>query len=723
MSDVIRWNDQYYILASSSLADGRTEVLKHGETFAVFDRYGDVYRVLPSPQGLYHEGTRFLSRFELSVETQQRLMMLSSSVKEDNGLFTVDLTNSDMMMEGQRQVPRGTLHLSRTRFLWQGTWHERIRVHNYGTTKLPLSILIRLDADFADLFEARGRTRPRRGVRLKTTRSKSGLVLGYKGLDGAIRRTHVRCSPAPKQVMADGFRIESRIAPGADLTWEIAISCEVAQPRSRGFLTYDQAQREAQRALRKSTASDAHVFTSNEQFNHWLNRSIADLHMLISDTPHGLYPYAGVPWFSVPFGRDGIITALQMLWMNPSIARGVLAYLAATQATEARPDQDAEVGKILHETRQGEMAALGEIPFGRYYGSVDSTPLFIVLAGAYYQRSGDRKFLGTLWPHIQRALEWIDHSGDPTGMGFTTYARQSTKGLVHQGWKDSHDSVFHADGTAVEGPVALCEVQAYVYRAKQAAADLARIMGDGTYADRLLKEADALQERFERAFWCEELGTYALALDGRGRPCRVRSSNAGHCLYGGIAEHKRGLRTARTLLGEEFFNGWGIRTIPTSEARYNPMSYHNGSVWPHDNALIAVGMAAYGEKQGAMKVLTGIFDASLFIPLHRLPELFCGFSRRPGESPTLYPTACSPQAWAAGAGFQLLQACLGLHIDGTRRLVSFNRPVLPPFLERVEIRNLSVGTARLDLVLDRHEDEVALRVARRTGEAEVVHVV
>ncbi|GKS63744.1 amylo-alpha-1,6-glucosidase [Nitrospira sp.] len=722
MSDVIRWNDQYYILASSSMADGRTEVLKHGETFAVFDRYGDVYRVLPSPQGLYHEGTRFLSRFELSLGSQ-RLMMLSASAKEDNALFTVDLTNSDMMLEGQRQVPRGTLHLSRTRLLWQGTWHERIRVHNYGTAKLPFSITIGLDADFADLFEARGRTRPRRGVRLKTIRSKSGLVFGYKGLDEIIRRTHVRCSPAPKQVMADGFRIESRIPPNTDLTWEITISCELEPRRKKSVLTYDRAQHEAERALEKATASDAHVFTSNEQFNHWLNRSLADLHMLISDTPHGLYPYAGVPWFSVPFGRDGIITALQMLWMNPGIARGVLGYLAATQATDARPEQDAEVGKILHETRQGEMAALGEIPFGRYYGSVDATPLFIVLAGAYYQRSGDRKFLTRLWPHIQRALEWIDQSGDPTGMGFTTYARQSAKGLVHQGWKDSHDSVFHADGRAVEGPVALCEVQAYVYRAKRAAADLARILGDGAHADRLLKEADALQERFERAFWCEDLGTYALALDGRGRPCRVRSSNAGHCLYGGIADQKRGLRTARTLLGEEFFNGWGIRTIATSEARYNPMSYHNGSVWPHDNALIADGMAAYGDKQGAMKVLTGIFDASLFIPLHRLPELFCGFSRRPGESPTLYPTACSPQAWAAGAGFQLLQACLGLHIDGTRRLVSFDRPVLPPFLERVEIRNLSVGTARLNLVLDRHENEVALRVARRTGEAEVVHVV
>lgn len=719
MNDVIRLKDQYYILASSSLADGRTEVLKQGETFAVFDRYGDIHQVVPGPQGIYHEGTRFLSRFELSLGGE-RPILLSAKAKDDNALVRVDLTNADMMLDKQRSVPRGTLHLCRTRFLWQGTCYERIRIHNYGVEKFPLRLTIAMDADFADLFEARGRQRPRRGWRLKTGRSKIGLVLGYKGLDETIRRTHIRCSPAPKQVTPDGLRIETNIPPHADMTWEISISCEITPRRSRVFLSYDRASREADRALRKAKAADAHVYTSNEQFNHWLNRSIADLHMLISETSEGPYPYAGVPWFSVPFGRDGIITAMQMLWVNPALARGVLGFLAATQATENRPEQDAEAGKILHETRRGEMAALGEIPFGKYYGSVDATPLFVVLAGAYYERSGDRQFLTTLWPHIQLALRWIDQYGDPTGMGFTTYARRTAGGLVHQGWKDSHDAVFHADGTAAEGPIALCEVQAYVYQAKRTAAGVARLLGDFDHADRLLKEADSLRDRFERAFWCEELDSYALALDGRGRPCRVRSSNAGHCLYGGIAGEERGARAARALLKEEFFSGWGIRTIATSEARYNPMSYHNGSVWPHDNAVIAAGMAAYGHKQGAMKVLTGIFDASLYLELHRLPELFCGFSRRPGESPTLYPTACSPQAWAAGAGFLLLQACLGLQIDAPRRLVSFVRPVLPPFLERVEIRNLSIGTARLDLVLDRHENEVAVRVARRSGEVKVV---
>ena len=499
MNDVIRWNNQFYIRAESSLAEDRTEVLKQGETFAVFDRYGDIHEVLPGPQGLYHEGTRFLSRFELSLGPYQP-MLLSASVKEDNALFTVDVTNTDLTLDGTHPVPRGTLHLCRTRFLWNGTWHERIHVRNYGMVKLPISLKITIDADFADLFEARGHRRPRRGRRLNTIRSKTGLVFGYKGLDETIRRTHVRCSPAPKLVTANGFSIESSVPSQAGRTWEIAVSCEIEPQRNRVVLSYDHAQREAGRSLKKSKAHDAHVYTSNEQFNDWLNRSIADLHMLISETPQGPYPYAGVPWFSVPFGRDGIITALQMLWMNPAPARGVLGYLAATQATEDRPEQDAEVGKILHETRQGEMAALGEIPFGKYYGSVDATPLFIMLAGAYYERSGDIRFLKTLWPHIQQALQWIDRYGDPTGTGFTTYARQSPTGLVHQGWKDSYDSIFHADGTAAEGPIALCEVQAYVYRAKRAAADLARVLGETDQADHLEGEAESLRVRFERLF-------------------------------------------------------------------------------------------------------------------------------------------------------------------------------------------------------------------------------
>lgn len=721
MSEVIRWNDQFYILASSSLADNRVEVLKHGETFAVFDRYGDIHQVMRGPQGLYHEGTRFLSQFELTLGTH-RPLLLSTTVKEDNALLTVDLTNADLTSDRQDLVPRGTLHLCRTRFLWNGTCHERIRIHNYGNSEFPLAIRIAVDADYADLFEARGQQRERRGQRLQTLYSGEGLVLGYEGLDLVVRRTHVRCRPTPDHVAVGGLILESFVAPRSDVSWELVIACEIEPRHSQVFLSYDQARTESDCALKAARERDCHIYTSNEHFNDWLNRSVADLDMLISETPKGPYPYAGVPWFSTPFGRDGLITALEMLWVNPRVARGVLGFLASTQATENIPERDAEVGKILHETRRGEMAALGEIPFGKYYGSVDATPLFIMLADAYYVRSGDLEFITAIWPNIQRALHWIDHYGDPKGTGFVTYDRQSSNGLVHQGWKDSHDAVFHADGTAARGPIALCEVQAYVYHAKKAASDLARLMGDAARAETLIAEADSLRERFERAFWCEEIDTYALALDGDGHPCRVRSSNAGHCLLTGIAGPDRGLRTARTLLAEDSFSGWGIRTIPTSEARYNPMSYHNGSVWPHDNALIAAGMAHYGYKQGAVRILTGLFDASLFLELRRLPELFCGFPRRPGESPTRYPNACAPQAWASAAGFLLLQSCLGLRIDAPRRRLSFVRPVLPPFLERVEIRNITIGDACVDLTLDRYPEDVGLAVTRREGQVEIMVV-
>lgn len=711
-------NDQFDIIASSSMADDHIKVLKQGDTFGVFDRDGDIRCFKLGPQGLYHEGTRFLSRFELTLNGEAPLL-LSSTVKEDNVLLNIDLTNPDLTQEGQVAIPRGSLHLSRARFLWQGHCFERLRIHNYSLLPMPVRLALTVDADFADLFEVRGKKRERRGRRLETIKSKEGLSLGYEGLDHVNRRLTIHCVPAPTAVRSDEIEFETLLAAGEGVQWDLTISCEVdRQPTCE--LSYEHALVEVERALQSAQADDCVIVTSNEQFNAWLNSSLADLHMMISDTPEGPYPYAGVPWFSTPFGRDGLITAFELLWVNPTIARGVLAYLAATQAKEAAPEQDAEVGKILHETRKGEMAALKEIPFGRYYGSIDATPLFIMLAGSYYEHTGDQAFIGQIWPNIELALKWIDTAGDLDGDGFVEYRRRSAGGLLHQGWKDSQDAVFHADGSPAEGPIALCEVQGYVFAAKRQAARLAQSLGYPERARHLLKEADKLRSQFERTFWCYDISSYALALDGSKQPCRVRTSNAGHCLWTGIANIKHGMRIAKTLVGQDFFTGWGIRTVAATEIRYNPMSYHNGSVWPHDTALIAAGLAAYGFKQGTLKLLNGLFDASLFLDLHRLPELLCGFSRRPGGGPTLYPVACSPQTWSSAAVFLLLQSCLGMRIEAPRSRLSFSQPVLPPFLERIEIKNLRIGDATVDLSLDRHDQDVGINVLRREGRVGIV---
>jgi glycogen debranching enzyme len=719
--EVIRIRDEFYIRSSSHRIDVRTRVLKQGDTFAVFDRFGDIEPFGTGELGMYYQDTRFLSRLTLKLG-KDRPLLLSSTVREDNAVLAVDATNPDVWRNGEMVVSRGTVHIFRSKILWKRACQERLRIHNYGRSTVDISLSIEFDADFADIFEVRGMKRERRGRRIETEIEQDEVVLAYEGLDGRSRRTRIAFDPPPTRLSESGANYEFWLKPGDEATYRCSIACEV-DGDSQGQVKpcYEKVVQEAANALESAHAQEPQIFASNEQFNDWLNRSIADLHMMRTETSYGPYPYAGVPWFSTEFGRDGIITALQCLWFDPSLARGVLAYLAATQADTENPAQDAQPGKVLHETRAGEMAALGETPFKRYYGSIDATPLFVMLVGAYYTRTGDRAFVESIWPNVERALAWIDHYGDVDGDGFVEYARRSKLGLIHQGWKDSHDAIFHADGTSAEGPIALCEVQSYVYAAKVAAAKLAKLFGDDARARDLSKQAKTLSRRFEETFWCDELSTYALALDGRKQACKVRTSNAGHCLFAGIATQEHARRVAATLTDEAFFSGWGIRTVATSEARYNPMSYHNGSVWPHDNSLIAAGFARYDLRESTATVLAGLLDASLFLDLHRLPELFCGFPRRPGEAPTLYPVACAPQSWASGAIFLLLEACLGLNVSAPERRVTFSKPILPRFLQQVTIRGLKVGDARVDLLLTRHDEgDVGVNVLRREGALDVV---
>ena len=704
----------FYIPATGPAARPR-RTLKHGDSFLVIDAHGDIGASAGGSDGLFHADTRFLSRFEVLINGMQ-LLLLGSNLRDDNAVLKVDLTNPDIFFDKRLVLEKDTLHIDRTIFLWRGTAFQRLAMRNYGPRDVNLVLSLSFDSDFADVFEVRGMRRARRGVAVRKVTGPDEVVLTYTGLDRVVRTTALHFDPPPTRIAETTAAYHLALAPAEATSLFVALRCNPQGPGPPAFLP---SLHQAHRELRNAAKGRAAVETSNPLLNEVLCRSMADLSMLITDTPQGPYPYAGIPWYSTTFGRDALITALEMLWIDPRIACGVLKRLAALQATARDAKSDAEPGKILHEMRAGEMAQLGEVPFRLYYGSVDSTPLFVLLAGLYVEQTGDVATLRSLWPAIEAALAWIAEFGDPDGDGFLEYARATGQGLANQGWKDSVDSVFHADGRLAEGPIALAEVQAYVFAAKELAARCARRLGHLDRALALEAEARDLGERFERAFWCPEIEMYALALDGAKEPCRVRTSNAGQVLLSGIAQPDRAEIVTRSLMSPDFFSGWGIRTVSRREARYNPMSYHNGSVWPHDNALIALGFARYGAKHAIARLFKGMFDAAAYMDFRRLPELFCGFQRSPARGPTLYPVACSPQAWSAATPFCLLQACLGLEIDPVARQIRLRNPRLPSFIDEAILRNIGAAGGRADIAIHRRGVDVSLHIIEKRGDVDV----
>ena len=724
-------DDVFIAPETPEVASAAQHVLKSGDTFIVNDSLGDITGV---DDGLFVNDTRVLSALRLTFGGRVP-SLLSGSVSSDNTAFTAHLTNRPLPPLGGTSTPEGAIHVQRSRVLSGTMMTEAIQLTNYGTTDAVVPLSISFESDFRDMFEVRGLKRDRQGT-VEAPRVEGGDVcLDYVGLDRVARRVRIAFSPAPQKLLADradySVQLPAQACIPVYLTVVVSVeplpdaapgtpSAAIVQPphclaaegeRRVGRAAMRAALVDAHVVMRERRRATARIRSSNPLFNAWVSRSLADLGLLTSDLPTGPYPYAGIPWFSTPFGRDAVITSLQTLWIAPALARGVLRFLAEHQAHEDSAFRDASVGKIMHEMRKSEMAATGEVPFALYYGGVDTTPLFVMLAGAYAQRTGDRMLIDELWPALERAAAWVAGVCDRNPYGLLDYRRESEGGLANQGWKDSHDSVFHADGRFPDGPIALVEVQAYASAAFDTMAQLATLRGEEDDAERYAARASRLREAVERLFWMPESQFYGIALDGHGELCRVLASNAGHLLAFGLPEYERGREVAAQLESALFHTGWGVRTLAAGQARFNPMAYHNGSIWPHDNALCARGFARYGRKEAAVRLLQALFEAAVNFDM-RLPELFCGFPRRRGERPTAYPVACLPQAWAAGSPFMMLEACLGVTIDAAQHEVRVSQPMLPEGIDWLEVKDLRVGSASVTLTFRRVDGKVVASADR-----------
>jgi len=679
----------------------RLYALKDRDTFIVADSHGDI---VGAADGLFHDDTRILSRWEVTLGDKAPTL-LSGAISQDNVYFTSHGLNRAIPAPSGPVAPPGVVHLERKRFLWGERLYERIRLTNYSPDVMGLPLVFRYAADFHDMFEVRGARRRARGKVFPPEIDESSVRFGYEGLDGVARASVLAFSEPPVSLCEDQaeFHISLRTDACIELYIEVGATHAERPCRDR----FRAAAARARFAMRERRRRGARITTNGRLFNAWIDKSRSDLALLTTPMKTGPYPYAGIPWFSTAFGRDGIITAWQILWCEPSLAKGVLSYLAEWQAHETSAFRDSDPGKIMHETRRGEMSALGEVPFGRYYGGVDTTPLFVALAGAYAERTGDYAQLERWWPALERAAGWITMKADRHPLGLISYERAMDGGLTNQGWKDSGDSIFHADGRFPKGPVSLVEVQGYAYAAYRTMAALTARRGDNQAAERWSGRAAALRAVVEERFWMPEQGFYGIALDGNNELCRVAASNPGHLLITGLPRADRAELVGERLFSSDFFSGWGLRTLAVEQPRYNPMSYHNGSVWPHDTALAALGLSYYGERAGVVKLTAALFEAATQLEM-RLPELFCGFPRAAGEPPVAYPVACLPQAWAAGSVFMLLQGCLGLFISGEGSEVEIRDPALPIGIDRLTVSDLQVGDGAIDLTFERQGARVAV---------------
>jgi glycogen debranching enzyme len=691
-------------------------VIRESDLFLLTDKAGEVPAGNTNGYGLYFADTRHLSTFEFSLGEEKSVVLLSTAELGYSSEHV--LTNYAVKdLDGQK-VPRDTVQVQRTRVV-EDALEETLRVDNFNNFPVLLDLRFRFSADFEDIFVVRGFA-PERGGEPAGPPTWDGdlLRMAYKGIDGRSRETSIRFAPKPWSVDTTGattqvtFRQLLAARDHTVLSLVIGVDGRVEVPREAS--RFDAVQREYDTWKRESTR----IESDNSFFCTVLDRSLSDVRMLWNHGSLGGYPAAGTPWYDTLFGRDTAIVGLQTLCLKPSVARACLVALSRWQGQKLDTWRDEEPGKILHELRVGEMTQSGALPFSPYFGSIDSTPLFLLLAGEYFQWTNDVELLSQIEHNLRAGLRWLTDYGDTNRDGLIDYEKRSSKGLVNQGWKDSSDALMHADGSPLAPPITLVEVQAYAYAALDKLAPAFAALGDAETARDLVRQAAALQERFNRKMWTPD-GFYALALDGEGRQAASVASNAGQALWGGIATFEQAGPVVQRLMEPDMFSGWGIRTLSDESPCFNPQGYHVGTIWPHDNSIIAMGFKRYGFETELNRLAKALFDAARAFPYYRLPELFGGMARSGHDSPVPYPVACRPQAWAAGAFPLVAQAILGLCPDAPNAHLRIVRPLLPDWLRYVRVRGLQVGDGTVDLYYERRGDRTSVAIDGIHGRLDV----
>ncbi len=728
-------------IPSSVLLTGISKVsFKDNRAFGVVDSQGECLRLYgeTGELGLYYNDTRYLGIWELTLNGSAPIA-LAHELRFGGNTVVYSMTNPDLPKIGENgRIRRDTFLIRRIQTLVDDVFYDMLEIKNFEDVPHTVQIEQWAGSRFDDVFEVRGYARERRGRMLppvdETGNGISSTILRYEGLDGMVRSTYIRRHFEVEKIRVSpnlvGHFARVRVPAKGSAILRTSVSFDLEPEKAHfpggaygGLDVEGKMTALAHKTRERNPLRELQIETSNEILNRAVRNAELDIYTLLTqETPELLYPYAGVPWFSAPFGRDGLITGYQLLPWAPAIAKGILEYAFQTIGTKNDPFTEEQPGKVFHEVRRGEMARTREVPFIPYYGSIDSTPLALILLHEYVRWTSDLDSLRGWWPSAMAALEWVRKHGDIDGDGFLEYAKQSPTGLINQGWKDSHDSVMHQDGALAIAPIRLCEAQGYAYRARMAMSSLALLLRKDELASELRMEALKLKSLFNERFWDGERQFVYLALDGQSRPCAVRSSNMGHCLWSHVLTREQAASVVKHLMSHEMFSGYGVRTLASSEVAYNPMSYHNGSVWPHDNSIIMEGLRYYGFSQELERLCQGMMCVLESSTDFRLPELFCGFRRRAETPPVPYQVACKPQAWAAGSVYLMLKAMLGISMDSEQGHLVFHQPVLTQDVDYLEIRGLKGADWELDIAVTRGKGKPVVEVLRKSGPIRLVVV-